>query len=184
MRKLPSLKYLNEAFEYDPKTGHLYWKERPRSHFPTTAGWRRTNSEFAGTYAAKSIKTKRCTGKEGHIRVTTGKGNFYSHRIIWKMMTGEDPGSMEVDHKNTNGMDNRWKNLRLATSEQNAQNSSLRWTNTSGVKGVYPAMRKWRAVITIQGKRRHLGYFDNIEEAAQVIAHTRRKAHKEFTNHG
>lgn len=46
-------------------------------------------------------------------------------------------------------------------------NQKVGTNNTSGTKGVswVKAKRKWKAVITIQGKTKHLGYFDNIDDA-------------------
>jgi len=32
--------YLREAFDYDPKTGVLTWRKRPREHFNTDRGWK------------------------------------------------------------------------------------------------------------------------------------------------
>lgn len=51
-------------------------------------------------------------------------------------------------------------------------------TNTSGVKGVHFDKRagKWRAVITLKGKRRYLGYFDDLASAAEA----RREAENEL----
>jgi hypothetical protein len=47
------------------------------------------------------------------------------------------PRCIEVDHKDLDGHNNRWANLRLATHSQNMGNQKKRATNTSGHKGVY-----------------------------------------------
>lgn len=54
--------------------------------------------------------------------------------------------------------------------------------NTSGVKGVYydRAKGKYEAYITFKGKKTKLGYFDNIEDAAQARKIAEDKLHKEF----
>ena len=46
-------------------------------------------------------------------------------------------------------------------------NSKLSSKNTSNYKGVifYKPSNKWRAQIMINGKNKHLGYFDKIEDA-------------------
>jgi hypothetical protein len=46
----------------------------------------------------------------------------------------------------------------------------IRSDNKSGMKGVYFNERshKWHATITVNKKRKHLGYFNNYEEAAQA----------------
>src|SRR5204863_8750024 len=51
--------------------------------------------------------------------------------------------NMMVDHANGDSLDNRLKNLRLATSSQNGANSTIhRINNTSGYKGVVYNKRK------------------------------------------
>ena len=70
------------------------------------------------------------------------------------------------------------KNFNLVTPLENAQNSSLRKDNTSGVKGVHFNKRtnKWIARIQFNKKRISLGSFDTLEEAVEA----RRKAEKEY----
>lgn len=50
--------------------------------------------------------------------------------------------------------------------------SKVRSDNRSGFKGVcrVPKGDRWRAYISLQGKRVHLGYFDTAEEAAEARA--------------
>lgn len=74
-----------------------------------------------------------------------------------------------VDHINQDKLDNRKCNLRSATNSQNQWNQSKPKNNTSGYKGVYwdKQRQKWRAQIKINGRRRFLGYFDDILDAAR-----------------
>ena len=67
-------------------------------------------------------------------------------------------------------MNNHFSNLRYATNNENQQNSKVSKRNTSGFKGVCwnKEKRKWRATITIDGIKIHLGSFDNIEDAIQA----------------
>ena len=59
----------------------------------------------------------------------------------------------------------------------NQRHDRLRTNNTSGVKGVYRTSRgKWQAAIHIDSKRKHLGTFDTIDEAADA----RKEAEKEY----
>jgi hypothetical protein len=78
------------------------------------------------------------------------------------------PPGVEVDHENGNGLDNRYLNLRLATTAQNQWNQGLQASNTSGYKGVsYVKGRcKWLAMIRINGRNTTLGRFAIAEEAA------------------
>lgn len=78
----------------------------------------------------------------------------------------------EVDHihgKNTRN-DNRKSNLRMSTHSQNLKNLSLSKANKSGVTGIcwYSRKNKWIAYITINGKRKHLGYFTDFNQAVEV----------------
>jgi hypothetical protein len=73
-----------------------------------------------------------------------------------------------VDHINGNGLDNRKSNLRICTHQQNCENSRKRKKSFSKYKGVYWSKnaKKWVAQITIDGKSKHLGYFELEEDAA------------------
>lgn len=75
-----------------------------------------------------------------------------------------EPEGLQVDHKNTNKLDNRRENLRVATVNQNQQNSSLPKNNTSGYKGVSKPRRGLGWIASIQ--RQYLGYYKTPEEAA------------------
>ena len=91
---------------------------------------------------------------------------YFAHRVIFFLETGRDPGDLEIDHKNHG--DNRGV-LRLATRGENNKNVRVsRLNNKSGFKGVYwgKGTRRWRAVITVNKKRKHLGVFHSRLEAA------------------
>lgn len=79
-------------------------------------------------------------------------------------------GTAGVDHKNGNGLDCRRRNLRKATSQQNAYNRRVSTNNTSGYKGVYwhKGAKKWVAQINKQGKRVYIGSFSTAEAAANA----------------
>lgn len=75
-----------------------------------------------------------------------------------------------VDHRDGNTLNNRRHNLRESTNSQNQYNRKMLDSNKSGIKGVhwYKNYGKWVAVITVMGKKKTLGYFDNIEDAARA----------------
>jgi hypothetical protein len=91
-----------------------------------------------------------------------------------------------IDHVNGVRHDNRIKNLRLATHEENLRNSNMPSNNTSGIKGVswHSAGRKWVAYVNVTKKRFNLGLFDTIEEAEQAVRAARELNHGKFANHG
>lgn len=79
------------------------------------------------------------------------------------------PSGVCVDHINGDRLDNRRENIRLCNYAQNSMNKKSSLTSLSKYKGVhFDIVRdKWRAQIYINGKNRHIGYFDDELSAAQ-----------------
>lgn len=155
--------YLQEAFIYNAATGVLTWqKDRPMAHFKNELGRNIWRSMCAGKVAGSN--------SDGYILLWVGGKYMKAHRVVWIMMRGEIPPKMQIDHINGIKADNRIDNLRLATNRENGRNSHSIITNTSGVRGVSWFKRdgKWRAQISIDGRRKHLGYFDTINDAAEA----------------
>ncbi len=75
-----------------------------------------------------------------------------------------------VDHINGDTRDNRRSNLRIALCVDNQRNMRIPKHNTSGFKGVsfVTAKNRYKAQISINDKTKHIGYFDNPEDAAQA----------------
>lgn len=118
--------------------------------------------------------------QSGYVRTRGSTELILMHRLIM-----DCPADMMVDHiggyqtKN----DNRKANLRIVTRQQNAMNSKLSTTNTSGHKGVRWNERrnKWIARITINGKDIYLGSFTNLEDAIAVRKEAERKYYGEYS---
>ncbi|MCG7628964.1 HNH endonuclease [Epibacterium sp. MM17-32] len=89
-----------------------------------------------------------------------------------------------TDHRNGNRWDNRKKNLRIATATQNARNARPHSNAASPFKGVSVVQRKsgprFRALIQIDGKQKHLGYFKSEIEAARAYDAAARQHFGEF----
>ncbi len=119
---------------------------------------------------------------EGYAKRNIGKRpnrrRLPMHRVILERMGYKD--FIQPDHINGNGLDNRRCNLRPATASQNRCNRGKQSNNTSGYKGVCWDRKKWRAYIGVNGKRIHLGLFDNIKDAARAYNEAALKYHKEF----
>lgn len=92
---------------------------------------------------------------------------FYLSRVVYAMSTGKDPGHLDVDHIDRNPDNNHPGNLRAITRRENLLNTGLRSDNRSGYKGVswHKRTQSWVASGYLLGKRIHLGYFDNIDDA-------------------
>jgi hypothetical protein len=150
---------LRELLSYNPLTGVALWRVRLESHFDNVATCARWNTRYAGKIAGGVDKAT------GYIRISVDNKHYALHRVIWAIMTGEWPP--EVDHEDTDKLNNKWTNLRKATHSQNSANRVRQPNNTSGFKGVSwsASADKWRAYIVIEKKQIHLGNFDDINDA-------------------
>ncbi|MEP2955525.1 MAG: HNH endonuclease [Sulfitobacter sp.] len=159
---------LRNLLRYEPETGKLFWQERPEG----PQGW---NTRYAGTEALRHVNSY------GHCAGNIFGKNYYAHRVIWCMVTGAWPADV-IDHINGDGADNRIENLREASCAQNQHNAKVRADNSSGFKGVAWDRRhqKWRAYITCDGKRRHVGLFSSPLEAHAAQCAAASKYHGEF----
>lgn len=176
-RDIPEQKYLEECFTYDPESGILKWKERPLHHHKLEREVKRFNTNYAGKEAGR-LTTR------GYREVVLDGNYFPTHRLIFKLVTGEDPEN-HLDHINGDKSDNRWYNLREATSTQNNHNRRISKNNTTGYKGVSRHKNRFKSSIRVgNGKRIFLGYFNTAEEAYEAYCKACEEYHKEFANKG
>ena len=112
---------------------------------------------------------------------TSGKRKSYRmHREV-----AHTPEGLECDHINGNSLDNRKANLRSATRQQNCWNSRKRRPKSlSKYKGVSRNKRgrKWKAMLTVNGKTTYLGSFDDQKQAAKAYDRAAKKYRGEFAN--
>lgn len=166
-RPLPTADELHSLMLYEGETGLLYWKERPGSY--------RFNGARAGKRACHP-------GQFGYNVVTIHCRHWQAHRVIWKMMFGDDP--IEVDHISGLRSDNRLHNLRCADRQRNMRNLALRRDSTSGRTGVSQTVDgTWRAYMSLRTGFQNLGHFPTFEMAAAARAEAER-AHGFHENHG
>lgn len=106
-----------------------------------------------------------CDTKDSRTHYAGNNNLGLLHRFLLNARPDE-----QVDHINGNGLDNRRINLRLCSNEQNQYNRPVPSNNSSGYKGVsfHKHTKKWRATIGYEGKHKHIGYFDSVEEAAKA----------------
>ncbi len=112
-----------------------------------------------------------CLGSDGYAATAitdfSGKQTIVRlHSLLVETNEGE-----HVDHKDQNKLNNLGDNLRAVSHSLNARNCKQRATNTSGYTGISfdKPSGKWRAKIQTDGKRRHLGRFENTD-AGKVAA--------------
>jgi hypothetical protein len=112
--------------------------------------------------------------------------NVLMHREIYERSYGQPLSSdVFIDHigqGEVNGLDNRRSNLRLATNSQNQCNGRIKRTNKSGFKGVHwrDDKKTFHAVIRLNGKPKHIGYFDSAISAAKAYDEAARRMFGEY----
>jgi hypothetical protein len=107
------------------------------------------------------------------VRIAVDNVRYRAHRLAWFYMTGRWPDP-EVDHRNRKPTDNRWNNLREATSAINKQNRGAKSKNKTGLLGVSLAPAgKFKARINDV----HLGVYDTPEQAHQAYLKVKRQRH-------
>jgi hypothetical protein len=117
---------------------------------------------------------------KGYLRVNIMNKTHLLHRLAWLYVYGYSP--KEIDHINGVKDDNKIENLREAERYENMWNRDKPSTNTSGYKGVDwdRQKMKWRARCRLDGKRKHLGFFDTKDMAAEAYKMFAKNNHGEF----
>lgn len=172
-----SISVLREALDYNPETGQLIWKKRPREHFATARGMNIFNNRDAGKPAGR-VDTK------GYPEIRIFGKTIRAHQIAWAFQTGYWPANL-IDHINGDRADNRWCNLREVSHAENVKNKALDSRNTSGVVGVCWDKQegRWRAQIGVNRGVIKLGSYINFDDAVAA----RKAAEQRFgfhENHG
>ena len=147
-----SLEQLKEKFEYDPLTGNVYG-----------LNWG----------ASRQRKLLTSISENGYYRVSimiNGKQiAVLLHRVAYELQTNELLGSHVIDHIDHDKLNNKFSNLRKVCRKENNRNLGKRKSNSTGVSGAYQLPSgKWRVQIKVDGKNRHIGCFETIEQAAEA----------------
>lgn len=153
---------IRSLFYYNRRTGIMRWKK--------TSSTRIKRGNIAGSIT-----------KAGHRRVNINGVGYLAHRLIWVWVTGKWP-ARELDHKNQKKADNRWTNIRPATTLQNNQNKGKRKNNTSGYKGVWfeKHLGKFRSAVGFRGKLYRCGCFKTAKAAHIAYRKLAKRLHKNF----
>jgi hypothetical protein len=131
-----------------------------------------TKGKFAkvddSDYAELSKYKWYCSALGYAVRNTSSRNNnkktvIYMHRVLLQT-------PQQVDHKNSDRLDNRKSNLRVCSNAENNRNKPLHANNTSGYKGVvwHRQTQKWRAQLMVNGKPVHGGLFKSKVDAAKA----------------
>jgi hypothetical protein len=106
--------------------------------------------------------------KDGYVYIGIDGRLYLAHRLAVLYVTGEWP-EQEVDHKNGVRDDNRWRNLRDASSAQNRRNTLGQHKRNGPCPGVYCVERVSGTRFIAQIKKNkvvhYLGSFLDLEDA-------------------
>lgn len=161
--------YLKQCIDYNPETGEFKWKI---STGPSVYG----NDAFCVHIARNNVITLR----------TKILGKIYTtNRLIVFWMTGHMPSPkrvvMTIDN---NALNLKWSNIKVGNiSETNIKKRNTGILASKGVSFNTHA-KKYRAVIKINGKRKHLGYYTTEAEARDAYMKAARKHFGELANDG
>ena len=148
-KKTPSQEMLLSAFAYEQRIGVLNWRRR----INVRPEW---NTRFAGRAAGYRTKL-------GYVAINLDGQMYLAHVLIWKIVTGCEPVG-DIDHKDGDGSNNKFDNLREATRTQNMMNQKRWGKMPKGVRLHRPTGR-YAARIKLSGRDHSLGYFDTPEKA-------------------
>ena len=155
---------LLELVEYRPETGEFIWaSERPK---------------YGRIFKGDVIKGS--FSGDGYSLLCLDAKVYGASRLAWFYVYGEWP-MVEVDHIDTDKLNNRLDNLRIAPSRSlQCGNQGARCTNEAGLKGVRQRGTKWQARIVDQ----HLGCFNTPEEAHAAYLRAARERFGEYARSG
>lgn len=88
------------------------------------------------------------------------------HQMVAESFLNHKPCGMDliVDHINNNRLDNRLSNIQLINCRENLTKDKRGASKYPGVHW-HKRIKKWCSSIRINGRLKHLGYFDNEKEA-------------------
>lgn len=159
---LPPLERLNELFEVVPIAESQFGKHSGLMR-KVSRGGRAKAGSIAGTLKKSGLRRI-------EWMVGVDRRRYSVSRIIYFMLNNNEPGELEVDHKDRNPLNNNAYNLRLGDDSLQTHNQSKKSSNTSGAVGVFwnKPNKKWTAQLRNERKPNYLGLFICKIDAARV----------------
>lgn len=150
---------LKRLLRYNKRTGVWTWRKRA----DVRRAW---NTRYAGRRAGYDWSP---SGRVIYRCIRIFDYPFLAHRLAYLYVTGVWPVA-DVDHRDLDGRNNRWTNLRPATKTQNGANRGRNSNNKTGFKGVSICSKtgRFRATIQFSGRWRQIGTFDTARAASQA----------------
>jgi hypothetical protein len=149
--------------------------------------------DASGTFVRKlngKLVIQNLSKGQRYLRISVNGKPRALHRIVFCWHYGYFPKI--IDHINNNRLDNRIENLREATQANNCLNRKHHENSRSPYKNVYlqsPTKnslwkRNWAVMVTVDGKRKYFGSYEDVELANLIAIEVRAKYHGAFANHG
>jgi len=153
MTELERCKWMKKiGFTYNPKTGQLI-------------------GVFGNEITAKSRGYFIC-----QFWRNSKKYNIYAHRLAWFLHYGRLPNN-QIDHIDGCRTNNKIDNLRDVTNQQN------QWNQTKAKGFSWNKQKeKFSARIKVNGKIKHLGFFNTEQEAHTAYLNAKKKRHNVLLN--
>lgn len=152
IRVYPSYEELSKRFDFNHHTGEFTYKIN------------------VGTLIKKGYTTCGCIDSSGYRVIAINRIQYKAHRIAWILYHKDIDHLKDIDHINGNRSDNRIKNLRLASTQENSQNRIISKNNTFGHEGIRQRFdhkhksKPYEASISFYGKR-YFKCFLTVKEA-------------------
>lgn len=163
--KALTAEHLRGILHYEKKTGIMTWVFPPKNH-PRMLG--------------KNAGSTRTGKGKSYIWIKVDRVAYSLSRLAFLWVTGEWPKE-QIDHKNGNSLDNRWKNLRAATQVQNSWNHKKRARRINLPMGVKQlASGRFQARIAKNKVMHTIGSFDSPLQAKRAYEKKRKEFYGEF----
>jgi len=114
---------------------------------------------------------------DGYVIHTVGR---FAPKLRLHRYLMDTPDDMQVDHRDSNKLNNQKSNLRVCTAADNLKNKSRCCDNTTGYIGISFKRDSWQAEITADGKYHYLGQYSSAIEAARARDEAAKELHGEF----
>lgn len=139
--------------------------------FQAEMAYERETGLFWYEYSASGRQRGRPVGhttRDGYVIIRLDGKCYMAHRVAWLFCYGVWPVD-QVDHINGVRNDNRIENLREATAQQQALNTSRPLNAKNLVRGIRKNANKYEVRMLFNGKRRGASV-DTLQEAVELRA--------------
>lgn len=154
---------VKELIDVDFDKGILWWKKRTMKWFMHCKFPHRDVSKWNSTNMGNLAFN--CIDSKGYKYGCIMNNLQRAHQMVYLLYHKRMPTI--IDHMNGDKLDNSIHNIREVSREINMRNTKMFSTNKTGYTGVSWCNRDkvYRATIQINRKTKHLGNFNNKEDA-------------------